>query len=120
MKVSRILALCLCLGFSGEALAHAHLKKTEPGVDATIGQSPGEIRLYFSEGVEPKLSKLSLTGPDGAPVAIGQPISDPADKAQLIVKLQQTLKPGAYKVNWRVISVDTHPTQGSFTFTIAP
>jgi methionine-rich copper-binding protein CopC len=29
------------------------------------------------------------------------------------------LSPGIYKVSWRVVSVDTHATDGTFTFTIA-
>ncbi|HEV7479196.1 MAG TPA: copper resistance protein CopC, partial [Roseiarcus sp.] len=47
------------------AFAHAQLEKATPPVGGTIA-SASEIRLNFSEGVEPKFSKVSLTGPDGA------------------------------------------------------
>ncbi len=30
------------------------------------------------------------------------------------------LPPGTYKVIWRVLSVDSHVTEGDFTFRVAP
>ena len=30
------------------------------------------------------------------------------------------LAPGRYTVHWRVLSVDTHVTEGTFAFTVAP
>ena len=30
----------------------------------------------------------------------------------------KSLSQGAYRVRWRVLSVDTHKTEGSFTFTV--
>jgi methionine-rich copper-binding protein CopC len=32
----------------------------------------------------------------------------------------KALPPGSYKVMWRVLSVDTHRTQGDFSFRIGP
>jgi copper resistance protein C len=48
-----------------QAFAHAQLEKATPAVGGTVG-GPSEIRLEFSEGVEPKFSKVSLSGPGGA------------------------------------------------------
>ena len=44
------------------AFAHAQLEKATPAVGGTVA-SASEIRLEFSEGVEPKFSKVSVTGP---------------------------------------------------------
>ena len=46
------------------AFAHAQLEKATPPVGGTVA-TPSEIRLTFSEGVEPRFCKVSLTGPGG-------------------------------------------------------
>jgi hypothetical protein len=55
---------------------------------------------------------------NGAPT--GKPSVDPADNSVLVAPVPQALKPGVYTVTWHVVSVDTHKTQGSFNFTVAP
>ena len=102
------------------ALAHAQLQKATPAVGSTVNASPAEIRLKFSEGVEPRFSGIALATQDGAAEPIGKPSLDPADNSVLVATIAQQLKPGAYKVTWRAVSVDTHKTQGSFVFTVAP
>ncbi len=79
-----------------------------------------EIRLKFSEGVEPHFSGVALTAEGGAAVPLGKPSVDPADNSVLIVKVGKTLPPGVYTVNWHAVSVDTHHTQGDFQFTVKP
>jgi methionine-rich copper-binding protein CopC len=44
---------------------------------------------------------------------------DPENQALLRVSLSE-LRPGGYRVIWRVVSVDTHVTEGAFTFKVAP
>lgn len=102
------------------ASAHALLQKAVPAVGGTVTASPAEIRLKFSEGVEPRFSGIALTTEAGVAQPTGQPSVDPADNSVLIVKVGQALKPGVYKVTWHVVSVDTHKTQGGFNFTVAP
>ena len=101
------------------AFAHAQLEKATPAVGGAV-TSPAEIRLKFSEGVEPHFSGVTLTAEGGAAVPLGKPSVDPADKSVLIVKVGKTLPPGVYTVNWRAVSVDTHHTQGDFQFTVTP
>ena len=73
----------------------------------------------FSEGVEPKFSKVSLTGPDGA-VPLGAAKTESGNQALLIVPISKPLSAGVYKVHWQAVSVDTHHTQGTFEFTVKP
>ena len=80
---------------------------------------PSEIRLTFSEGVEPKFSKVSLTGPGGA-VPLGAAKTESGNQAVLIAPISKPLAAGAYKVHWQAVSVDTHHTQGTFEFTVKP
>ena len=102
------------------AFAHAQLQKAEPAVGGTVTASPKEIRLKFSEGVEPRFSSIALADAKGAAEPLGKPSLDPADNSVLVAPVSQTLKPGVYKVTWRAVSVDTHKTQGAFSFTVAP
>ena len=102
-----------------QAFAHAQLEKATPPVGGTVA-SASEIRLEFSEGVEPKFSKVSLTGPGGAAVALGAAKTEPSNQAVLIVPITKALAAGGYTVHWQAVSVDTHHTQGTFEFTVKP
>jgi methionine-rich copper-binding protein CopC len=102
-----------------QAFAHAQLEKAAPPVGGTVA-SASEIRLEFSEGVEPKFSKVTLTGPGGAATPLGAARTEPGNQAVLIVPISKPLSAGVYKVHWQAVSVDTHHTQGSFEFTVKP
>jgi copper resistance protein C len=100
------------------AFAHAQLEKASPAVGSTVA-SASEIRLEFSEGVEPKFTKVSVAGPAGA-VSLGPAKTEPSNQAVLIVPISKPLSAGVYKVHWQAVSVDTHHTQGTFEFTVKP
>ena len=53
------------------AVAHAFLNQAVPPVGGTVAASPPEIRLYFSEAIEPRFSGIELTSLDGRPVKTG-------------------------------------------------
>lgn len=101
------------------ALAHARLEKAVPSVGGTVA-SASEIRLTFSEGVEPKFSGATLTSPAGANAPLGQPRVEGGDQRVLIIPIMSALTAGEYAVRWRAVSVDTHHTQGTFKFTVKP
>ncbi|MGO9931132.1 MAG: copper resistance protein CopC [Steroidobacteraceae bacterium] len=67
VRIAASLAFALV---AAEASAHAQLEKSTPPAGGTVA-SAGEIRLEFSEGVEPKFSKVTLTGPGGTAVPLG-------------------------------------------------
>ena len=101
------------------AFAHAQLEKAVPAVGGTVS-SPSEIRLEFSEGVEPRFSGVALSSASGAAQPLGKSAVAPGDNKVLITKIGKSLPPGVYTINWHAVSVDTHHTQGSFNFTVAP
>jgi methionine-rich copper-binding protein CopC len=113
LKIAASLALMFA---ASAAFAHAQLEKSTPPVGGTVA-SPSEIRLEFSEGVEPKFSGLTLTGAAGA-AALGAPSVDSGHQNVLVVPVAKPLSPGLYTVKWRALSVDTHHTQGTFQFTV--
>jgi copper resistance protein C len=75
--------------------------------------------LTFSEGIEPRFSRIELATSDGRAIATGPAVRDPADDKQLVLALRP-LAPGRYRVSWHVVSVDTHRTEGEFSFTVGP
>jgi methionine-rich copper-binding protein CopC len=101
------------------ALAHAFLNQAVPPVDGTVETSPKEIRLTFSEGVEPRFSGIELATSDGRAIATGPAIRDAGDDKQLVLAVP-LLAPGRYRVSWHVVSVDTHRTEGAYSFAVAP
>jgi methionine-rich copper-binding protein CopC len=115
-----VIALSAGLSFSASAFAHAMLVKAMPAVGSTVRASPSEVRITYSEGIEPRFSGIEVKGADGHAVATGTATADPSDGATLVVPIKGTLAPGSYKVAWHVVSVDTHKTQGSFSFEVKP
>jgi copper resistance protein C len=100
------------------ALAHAFPDHSVPTVGGTITQSPTEIRIWFTQKLEPAFSAIEVTDASGSRVDRNDAQVDAQDPSLLRVSVKP-LAPGTYKVVWHVVSVDTHPTQGSFSFTVA-
>jgi copper resistance protein C len=101
------------------ALAHAFLNQAAPPVGGTVPASPKEIRLTFSEGIEPRFSGIDLATDDGRTVATGAAAVDPTNDKQLVLAVPP-LVPGRYRVHWHVVSVDTHRTEGEYSFVVEP
>jgi len=112
--------LAIYLGSSLAADAHAQLLKALPAVGGSVSTSPAQLSLKFTEGIEPGFSGVELHAADGRLVETGKASVDPGDQATLIVAVKAKLQPGSYKVTWHVVSVDTHKTQGSFSFDVKP
>jgi methionine-rich copper-binding protein CopC len=51
-------------------------------------------------------------------IATGKPATDPANKKQLLVPVQEQLPPGDYKVEWHAVSDDTHRVKGNYSFSV--
>lgn len=115
-KVLTAVVLMASLASISNAFAHAHLKSETPAANSSASGLK-DLRLSFSEGVEAKLTQVTVTD-DGKPVAIKSIETDPSDKKLLIVTPEQPLKPGAYKVEWHAVSVDTHKSEGNYEFKI--
>ena len=103
---------------AGPAFAHAYLDHASPRVGNTVAQSPKEVVLWFSEKIEPAFSSIEVRNEQGAAVSSGKATVG-GDGTQLRIPVK-ALRSGTYKVIWRVLSVDTHRTQGDFTFRVGP
>jgi copper resistance protein C len=101
------------------AFAHAFLDRAIPSVGGTVGGSPREMRLFFTQGVVTAFSHVHVVSAAGAVIPVGKPVNDPSDRSIVIVRLGRALGSGTYSVSWYVVSVDTHTTQGTFSFTVS-
>ena len=97
--------------------AHAFLERAEPAVGSTVQTSPSEVRVLFTENIEPALSTVQVFDASGKEVDKHDVHLDRSNHALLHVSLPP-LEAGSYKVVWRVVSVDTHVTNGSFNFRV--
>ena len=112
-------ALVILLWGATGAGAHAFLDRADPRVGSTIRTSPTQVRLWFTESLEPAFSSVQVVNETGQRVDKGDNQVDPATPNLLRISLPP-LTSGTYKVIWRVLSVDSHVTEGDFTFRISP
>ena len=104
--------------YGGIAHAHPELQSTEPATGAAAS-SPRQIKITFNESVIPQFSGLQLKDQTGKVIATAKPTTDPTNKKQLVVPIQEQLPPGDYKVEWHAVSDDTHRVKGSYSFSVA-
>jgi methionine-rich copper-binding protein CopC len=97
--------------------AHAFLDHADPAVGSTVPAPPTVTHLWFTQELEPAFSWVTVTDRSGASVNDGPATIDPSNKSELTVKLKP-LSAGMYTVKWHVLSVDTHTTEGDFTFQV--
>ena len=109
-----ILTACTLLLVQG-SWAHAFVDHAEPAVGSQIHGAPTQVKIWFTEKLEPALSKIQVFDTSGLEVDKRDVKIDQSNAALLTVSLPE-LKPGKYKVVWRAVSVDTHVTTGNFTF----
>ena len=112
-----VISLLIALAGSARLEAHAFLKDAEPSVGSTVQTSPNEVRIRFTENIEPAFSRIQVFNASGKEVDKRDMHLDRSDQSLLHVSLPP-LEAGTYKVVWRVLSVDTHVTKGDFTFRV--
>ena len=120
LKAARlVLAIFAAAIVPSDAFAHAFLDHAVPLVGSTVHISPAEVKVWFTQELEPAFSNLRVVDQSGAQVNRQTSAVDPSDRMLMEVSLPN-LPPGKYKVLWHALSVDTHTTEGTFSFEIAP
>src|SRR5215470_10314303 len=99
-----------------QALAHAALHHASPGAGSTVSESPREVTLTFTDTLEAAFSSADVTDSSGVRVDEGK---SQVNGNMIRIALKK-LSPGSYRVHWRAISVDTHRSEGGFTFSVRP
>ena len=107
-------AAALFLVGSVDARAHAFLDHADPRVGSAVGAAPREVTLWFTQDLEPAFSTVTVTDASGKRVDASSPTFD--GNVMRVPLLSITA--GTYKVTWHALSVDTHTTDGAFTFSV--
>ena len=117
MLLGAVLGLLL-LGGAGTASAHAALSGTDPGDGTVLKSAPGAVTLTFTESVGLLDDSFRVLDPDNRRVHTSAPqhADDRSDTAR--VSLPRDLGTGTFTVAWRVVSADSHPVSGAFTFSV--
>jgi methionine-rich copper-binding protein CopC len=111
LLLTECMLLCLIQG----SWAHAFVDHAEPAVGSQIHSAPIQVKIWFTEKLEPALSKIQVFDSSGQEIDKRDVKIDQSNAVVLTVSLP-ALKPGKYKVVWRAVSVDTHVTTGNFMF----
>jgi copper resistance protein C len=118
-RITSALVACALAALAGmpAAQAHSFLDHASPAVGSAVPTPPAAVTLWFTQDLEPAFSSVTVTNQAGQRVDLGNgriPQGHP-DELQIGLK---PLPPGTYTVSWHVVSVDTHPTEGTFTFEV--
>jgi copper transport protein len=111
------LALVLVMLVAAPASAHAVLESSSPGENTSMAVPPTQLELTFDENVSISLGSIKLFNEHGDPVDIGTPHHASTSDRSVVAGVPH-LGNGAYVLTWRVISADSHPVHGAFTFTV--
>ena len=107
------------IGTAPSAWAHAFLDHASPAVGSSVPTAPPVVTLWFTQDLEPAFSGVTVTDEAGQRVDLGKAQIPQGSPDELQIGLK-SLPPGTYTVSWHVVSVDTHPTEGTFTFEVKP
>ncbi|GAA2355490.1 copper resistance protein CopC [Streptomyces cuspidosporus] len=110
--------LCALSVGASPASAHAALTATDPADGAVVKTAPSQVRLTFSEGVLLSRDSVRVLDPDGKRVDTGGPAHVGGRSSTAAVALHSGLPDGTFTVAWKVVSEDSHPVAGAFTFSI--
>lgn len=113
------ITIMLLIAVPRVAFAHAHLVRSAPAAGAHLQTSPSEIQLWFNEAAEASMTRITVSGPDGARAVISPVASDASNPLLLTAAITSPLPAGEYTVSWRTIAKDDgHPAHGSFKFVV--
>lgn len=112
-----VIACVASIALVAPASAHAVLDHAEPRVGGAIENAPRSLTLWFTGDIEPAFSGATVTDDKGRPVGAGPAQVDGRNRMLMKIPVK-ALGPGTYHVNWHVLSVDTHRTEGSYAFTV--
>jgi copper transport protein len=122
MRIRRAVVAAAAAVVTGVALAapasaHATLASSDPPANAVLSKAPGRIDLRFDEAVEISLGAVRLFDGRGHEVDVGRPLHPAGDSRSVEVSVPDVGQ-GSYVVAWRVVSADSHPVRGAYTFQV--
>jgi methionine-rich copper-binding protein CopC len=108
--------IVLIVGVTAAASAHSFPEQETPPAGATLTEPPTQVTIKYDAPIEKLFASLEVLNSAGQNETVGKPEVSP-DGWNLSVPVNK-LPPGEYTVQWRVVCIDTHHTQGSYSFTV--
>jgi methionine-rich copper-binding protein CopC len=105
----------LLLGAVLPAAAHSLLLEASPAANAVLSEAPAHIALRFNNRIEKRLSRLRLIDDRGAGRDLIVQADGPPDRVEAPLP---SLGPGAWRLEWHVLSTDGHVVSGALPFRI--
>jgi copper transport protein len=112
------LVLMAVAGWAAPASGHTELTGTEPASGSVVATSPALVALHFAENVEIRFGAVRVFNAGAQRVDTGNSYHPHGDSREVAMNLPANLPEGGYVVTWRVISADSHPVDGAFTFLV--
>jgi methionine-rich copper-binding protein CopC len=114
-----VLVLSLAIASLSASWAHAHarVETTEPKADSELSQPPKEIRLQFSDTLEPAFTKIMLLDSKNVAIKLSKAVVDKADTTTVTAQLP-VLRAGQYLVRWSIMTRDSHKVKGEYRFRV--
>lgn len=100
------------------AAAHAVLESTTPADGSVVATAPTQVTLHFGEQVALTPSDIRVYDDQLRRVDQADAGHITNQAATVGVRLISGLADGTYTVTYRVISADSHPVSGGFTFSV--
>ena len=112
------LLVCCVVVFVSPVQAHANLSRSNPPANGVLASSPEEIRLWFTEPLEPEFSSITIRDSNGEELPLPAVTISPDAPLEMALK-PDNLSDGTYTLSWKVVSTaDGHATHGSFPFAV--
>jgi copper resistance protein C len=114
------LIMGLLLASPNLSFAHAHMNSSDPKKDSVVEKLPSEVRLSFTEELEPSMSKIEVKNESSNEVVSEKKLSEQSGGDVLVAKLKSPSKTmaGNYTVKWKAVSKDSHKMTGQFGFKV--
>ncbi|WP_307856631.1 copper resistance protein CopC [Catenulispora pinistramenti] len=108
----------MLISVAPSASAHATVVSTSPSDGQVVATAPTVVSVRFDEPVQMQFGALRVFSPTGSRVDEGSPSHPTGHSDTVEVALTSGLGHGTYTVAWHVISADSHPVSGAFTFSV--
>lgn len=118
MALVALLGTLFLLGGAGSVSAHSAVRETSPGEGTVLKSAPKQVTMTFTEAVGITDDSLRVLSPENRRVNAGDTEHASGRSDMVRVPLDDGLADGTYTVAWRVVSADSHPISGAFTFSI--
>ena len=100
------------------AFAHATIVSTTPSDQQVLRVQPASVSLKWSEAVDLGEHAVRLLDSSGSEIAVEPARHGPGGPSTAVLALPAGLSDGTYVVAWRVVSSDSHPVSGAFSFSV--